>query len=107
MKPSCKKFWVKHVIFANSFPYFLIQLWTVTSPLPVYWIMLTKLSDPVDLSLFFQTKKHPPNHVKRPMNAFMVFSLMQRREIIARNPDSHNAEISKVSFHLLMPTHRV
>ena len=32
------------------------------------------------------------------MNAFMVFSLMQRREIIARNPDSHNAEISKVSF---------
>ena len=48
--------------------------------------------------MFFQTKKHPPNHVKRPMNAFMVFSLMQRREIIARNPDSHNAEISKVSF---------
>ena len=71
-------------------------------PLPVYWIMLTKLSDPVDLSLFLQTKKHPPNHVKRPMNAFMVFSLMQRREIIARNPDSHNAEISKVSFQLLL-----
>ena len=59
MKPSCKKFWVKHVIFANSFPYFLIQLWTVTSPLPVYWIMLTKLSDPVDLSLFFSDEEAP------------------------------------------------
>lgn len=47
-----------------------------------------------------QTKKHPLNHVKRPINHFMVFSLMARRNIIARNPDSHNAEISKVNISL-------
>ena len=57
--------------------------------------MTVDFNSPTPYTDATMAKKKSVTHVKRPMNAFMVWSQIQRHKIIELTPNKHNAEISK------------